>query len=343
MAFDDVRNVVVLFGGQNARYDVGTTVYGDTWEWNGSVWSQITPLDLEGDGDPGARGGAAMAWDPTHQRVLMFGGFSPDGFYDDLWAWDGQSWQLVETAVGSRSGQPSHRRGAAMTYHTGNNELMLLGGESGGINQADTWLLDFSDNARPAQRIRFDLSTAGITPAAECRRSPSDCSVERIRARWDAGGDGWQAGIAQPGSRLLVWTDLGWIQGGQHDASGASPASLTWETTDVSVIGGTIVEDPHAIYLAVVSRGENGTWPERASVVSDYAELAVDYRVRDICGDARHGQDEACDDGNLLDGDGCDSNCTLTSCGNGIVVAPEECDDGNTVDADGCSASCVVE
>ena len=30
---------------------------------------------------------------------------------------------------------------------------------------------------------------------------------------------------------------------------------------------------------------------------------------------------EECDDRNLADGDGCDSNCTITACGNGIATA----------------------
>ena len=49
---------------------------------------------------------------------------------------------------------------------------------------------------------------------------------------------------------------------------------------------------------------------------------------------------EVCDDGNLADGDGCDSNCTASACGNGIVTGAEGCDDGNTVSCDGCAADC---
>lgn len=45
---------------------------------------------------------------------------------------------------------------------------------------------------------------------------------------------------------------------------------------------------------------------------------------------------EACDDGNLVDGDGCDGNCTATSCGNAVVTAGEFCDDGNLINGDGC-------
>lgn len=56
---------------------------------------------------------------------------------------------------------------------------------------------------------------------------------------------------------------------------------------------------------------------------------------------------EQCEDGNRIDGDGCDSNCTLTACGNGIVAgtvaAAEQCDDGNTLAGDCCSSTCQYE
>jgi cysteine-rich repeat protein len=61
------------------------------------------------------------------------------------------------------------------------------------------------------------------------------------------------------------------------------------------------------------------------------------------CGDGVLDPTEECDDGNVVDGDGCDSNCTLTACGNGVVTAGEECDDGNVTDGDGCSSLCAVE
>ncbi|MEZ4298958.1 MAG: hypothetical protein R3B70_28675 [Polyangiaceae bacterium] len=61
------------------------------------------------------------------------------------------------------------------------------------------------------------------------------------------------------------------------------------------------------------------------------------------CGDGVVNQmDEACDDGNDIDGDECDSNCTIPGCGNGVVVAPEECDDMNDVNGDGCDINCTV-
>ncbi|MDQ3339122.1 MAG: DUF4215 domain-containing protein [Myxococcota bacterium] len=60
-----------------------------------------------------------------------------------------------------------------------------------------------------------------------------------------------------------------------------------------------------------------------------------------VCGDGFVDEKaEACDDANLVDGDGCDSNCTLPGCGNGILGFDESCDDGNLESGDGCDANC---
>ncbi len=64
------------------------------------------------------------------------------------------------------------------------------------------------------------------------------------------------------------------------------------------------------------------------------------------CGDGNLDTDigEECDDGNLDNCDGCDTNCTLPVCGNGIGCSAdsEECDDGNAASGDGCDA-CTLE
>ena len=70
---------------------------------------------------------------------------------------------------------------------------------------------------------------------------------------------------------------------------------------------------------------------------------ATKHWVPAACGDGVVNQaGEQCDDGNLVDDDGCDRNCTPTACGNGIVTVGEECDDGNTVNGDGCDNNCTV-
>ena len=63
-----------------------------------------------------------------------------------------------------------------------------------------------------------------------------------------------------------------------------------------------------------------------------------------VCGDGyKQALIEECDDGNDVEGDGCDSNCTITSCGNKILSPDEECDDGNNQDGDGCNSHCELE
>jgi cysteine-rich repeat protein len=61
------------------------------------------------------------------------------------------------------------------------------------------------------------------------------------------------------------------------------------------------------------------------------------------CGDFTVDADEVCDDGNNVDGDGCNASCRSDeTCGNGYVdiAVGETCDDGNLIGNDGCSADC---
>src|SRR5882724_7708888 len=78
------------------------------------------------------------------------------------------------------------------------------------------------------------------------------------------------------------------------------------------------------------------------------------------CGDGTLTDDEACDDGNTVSGDGCSANCLMVEvgyscaiagqpcghiakCGDGVATDPEICDDGNTMAGDGCSPRCTLE
>ncbi|MEO8845530.1 MAG: DUF4215 domain-containing protein [Kofleriaceae bacterium] len=65
--------------------------------------------------------------------------------------------------------------------------------------------------------------------------------------------------------------------------------------------------------------------------------------ISNSCGNGVVDPGEVCDDGNIVNGDGCAADCkSKESCGDGVLNADagEVCDDGNTVDGDGCSADC---
>ncbi|HSC89988.1 MAG TPA: DUF4215 domain-containing protein [Polyangiaceae bacterium] len=78
------------------------------------------------------------------------------------------------------------------------------------------------------------------------------------------------------------------------------------------------------------------------------------------CANGVRDPDEACDDGNQTNGDGCWGNCRgldpgftcptpgelcepFARCGDGIVSFPEQCDDGASAAGDGCAANCKFE
>ncbi|MBX7113722.1 MAG: DUF4215 domain-containing protein [Myxococcaceae bacterium] len=65
-----------------------------------------------------------------------------------------------------------------------------------------------------------------------------------------------------------------------------------------------------------------------------------------VCGDGKVAGSEACDDGNQINGDGCENDCTVTGtsarCGDMHVDASEACDDGNQINGDGCENDCTV-
>jgi cysteine-rich repeat protein len=85
-------------------------------------------------------------------------------------------------------------------------------------------------------------------------------------------------------------------------------------------------------------------WCSDGEICSSY-NPAHPVCLQSACGNGHLDSSEECDDGNLVDGDGCSSKCKREICGNGItdLAAGEKCDDGNTMDGDGCSAKCQLE
>ncbi len=84
-AEDPLRGVLVFFGG----YCTGATV-----QWDGNAWTATVPnLSPPNRGNEGGR--PAMAYDPDHKVVLLYGGSGGGTYFNDLWAWDGAAWTRV--------------------------------------------------------------------------------------------------------------------------------------------------------------------------------------------------------------------------------------------------------
>jgi cysteine-rich repeat protein len=142
-------------------------------------------------------------------------------------------------------------------------------------------------------------------------------------AKGPARGDASSGGMADDATGGVAEAGEPANIGGTFSAGGDAGASSTCGEPAVGGAGG----DP-------------GTAPER------------------VCGDGIVTADEACDDANVLSGDGCAGNCRLeigfgchgqpsvcmpTVCGNGLREGAETCDDGNQLPLDGCGVTCQRE
>ena len=129
LAYDSDRNVTVLFGGWS-----GTAMgsLADTWEWNGSLWTQRSPT-----ASPSARSAVAMAYDATRKRVVLFGGETDAlAMLDDIWLWNGTNW-----ATPGDTG-PEARSFAGAVWDSDFEQVVLCGGWNGAAALDDLWAWD---------------------------------------------------------------------------------------------------------------------------------------------------------------------------------------------------------
>lgn len=141
MAYDSHRGVTVLYGGIDNEFSSGcgegagdACVY--TWEWNGSFWRRVIPLDPEGDGNPGrAYNGAEMVYDSRRRVVVLV---DDEGSQMVVWEYDGTSWRRRCTRSPCIDHSPGLRSDFAMAYDAGRGVSVLYGGN----NNSETWAWD---------------------------------------------------------------------------------------------------------------------------------------------------------------------------------------------------------
>ena len=118
--------MTVLFGGYTA-----SGYNGETWEWNGSVWTQ------RASSGPSPRLGSAMAYDSGRQVTVLFGGNDGGGSIGGTWEWNGNTWSQRTNLSPAK---PSPRNLSAMVYDVGRGLSVLYGGYGGGADYSgDTW------------------------------------------------------------------------------------------------------------------------------------------------------------------------------------------------------------
>jgi hypothetical protein len=136
MAYDSVRQRVVLFGGRNAAGGMS----GELWEWDGTTWTSRGTIGDPTFGYPAPRDSHGLAFDRLRNVLVLHGGqyalAPPSISAGETWELSGGGqWTrraVAPDVVGHGLGLPDHR---AMTYDWDHGATLLLTSrdETGGL------------------------------------------------------------------------------------------------------------------------------------------------------------------------------------------------------------------
>ncbi len=165
IVYDPASRGLIMFGGND-----GTARLNDTWAYDlaANTWTKLSP---SGSPPPG-RGGQVMAYDPSGERILMFGGRASEmDFLNDIWAFDGaaNTW----TKLSPSGNLPPARGQSAMAYDPAARRMILFGGWNLETEFGDTWAYD------PVARRWTELYPSGTPPTP---RSGHDLVCDSSRA-----------------------------------------------------------------------------------------------------------------------------------------------------------------
>jgi hypothetical protein len=177
LCHDLARGVTVLFGGSTGPVYLPSSLNNETWEWNGTSWTQRL-LALA----PSPRERPAMDYDFARSRVVLFGGrtdATAASQLADTWEWDGTAWQLMATPHAPPPLlEPSLHFDLASTGH------MLLTGsiQVGSVWHLQAWQYDGLDWTQLADNVGSQL-TGGRTAIEPVRLLPV-LSNGTVLAEW---------------------------------------------------------------------------------------------------------------------------------------------------------------
>jgi hypothetical protein len=165
MAYDPVRGVHVMFGG-----DSSSDLLADTYTFNAATrtWRQMT-----GGTAPAARAGAAATY-VVGVGVVLSGGFDWSTTFSDMYVWNGTAWLPVTSTVVSDPPRPvpslwNH----SMAWDPNRGAMIVAKGllSTGWQPSEDVWYVTFS-NSSGAWRATWTLASGlGCQAAAS---SPPD-------------------------------------------------------------------------------------------------------------------------------------------------------------------------
>ena len=185
LTYDSTRNRVILFGGGS-----GGSTLNDTWEWDGTSWTERFPITT-----PLPRLWAAAAHDPMRGRTVVYGGSTGlgPGPFADTWEWDGNDWLQVANT------RPFGRSNAAMAFDPTLGRILLFGGRGLRIIYDDTWTFD-------------GTSWTQLAPATSPRASDGSGFAATASGRLVLFGGSLSYYNAGEDSRTFEWDGANWTE-----------------------------------------------------------------------------------------------------------------------------------
>jgi hypothetical protein len=226
MTYDASTGQLLLFGGQPCAASCAPV--GDTWTWNGSTWTKLSPK-----ASPAPDVDAAMAYDGATGLVTLVGG---EQLLNQTWTWNGSTWTERSPAT-----KPTAALSQLMAYDPASHLILLISPDG------HTWTWDGTNwterfpQAAPAGTLfgsmAYDAATGNVVLFV---KSGSDSAQTWT---WDDAGGTWvqqqpqdtppdatgSALAYDPDARTLVEVGLPASQG----CSGvAGPRVYVWDGSD---------------------------------------------------------------------------------------------------------------
>jgi hypothetical protein len=198
------------------------------------TWTELSPSGTP----PVARGGTTGVYDPTTDRMIVFGGRGAGGDNrNDVWVLthangEGATGQWIRLIADGAAGSPPARSGHSAVYDSVNNRMIIFGGCSASCAPVlnDVWVLT-------------NANGVGGTPVwAQLQLSGGPAARTNAAVTYNA-----------PGNQLIVF-------GGQDgSANPCSTYSDVWTLSNANGLGGSPAwMSPSLGYGSTVPPGQNG-------------------------------------------------------------------------------------
>jgi hypothetical protein len=157
MISDTVNQRIIMYGGQD--YGFSGACYDEIWAFDPVLeyWQEISVSPPT----PPPRRNPALAYNPTTQKMYMFGGRTAYTFYNDIWELDLAPGSEHWTQLTPSGTSPSPRTEITGIYDPIANRLIFFGGDQpSGVRTNETWELDLST------MVWTQLTPSGSLPLA---------------------------------------------------------------------------------------------------------------------------------------------------------------------------------